>query len=639
MHPAPRASAPSARTARLAVPGVSATIAAVALALTLAPRGAAQQFTYDSLALPAQSVWTDGVELADVDGDHDVDILFANGSVYGGTGTQGAQPQHLFLNDGNGTFTAAHAQLNVADFNAKMVVADDLDGDGDLDLAYASGSTGSPPRVLLNDGTGVFADVTATNVPVLALKSFAIATGDVDGDGDLDLAVGDGGSFGGTAAQARLLLNDGHAVFTDVTAAQMPADLFKCQDITLLDHDLDGDIDLAISGKAGARLYLNDGSGTFTVSLATLSGIGTASTYEVDWGDLDGDDDFDAAVQSIAALNEGWARNDGLAPAAKTTFPFPNGDDDNEMVCVDLDDDGDLDVVVGSLAGREKAYRNTGAVFANVAVFQPIADSTLDLGFADLDGDGDYDAVTGQGESGNFTNRVYDNAGPADSRAPVLVKSYVPATPGAVETVVEVQLADAISDDGHIHCTVDFSYSLLPSGSGSGSATPMGSGLFRLAVPTPPGTTHVLVQATATDSAGNAAALSPLVVEGDGDPWTDLGSALAGAGGDPLLVGTGTLIVGDPMTLSLTHAAPNAAAVLMLATTRTQAPFKGGVVLATPALYALPLTTDGLGEIVIPFGAWPAGGSGLSLYFQDLIADAAAVQGVAFSNALRADIP
>src|SRR5262245_48907326 len=99
----------------------------LSLAGALAGAAAAQQFVYDAAALPAQSVWTDGVALADVDLDGDVDILFANGSSYGGTGTQGAQPQHLFENDGLGVFAAAHSDLNVANFNAKMVIAEDFD--------------------------------------------------------------------------------------------------------------------------------------------------------------------------------------------------------------------------------------------------------------------------------------------------------------------------------------------------------------------------------------------------------------------------------------------------------------------------------------------------------------------------------
>src|SRR5262245_7361390 len=99
----------------------------------------AQTLVVNATALPANNVWTDGVAIADVDKDGDNDILFANGSAYGGTGATGAQPQHLFLNDGTGTFSDASVKLAVANFNAKMVIAKDFDNDGLLDLVYSSG--------------------------------------------------------------------------------------------------------------------------------------------------------------------------------------------------------------------------------------------------------------------------------------------------------------------------------------------------------------------------------------------------------------------------------------------------------------------------------------------------------------------
>ncbi len=612
----------------------------------LAPIAASQlQFSYNSAALPAQAVWTDGVEIADIDGDGDNDILFANGSAYGGTGAAGAQPQHLFLNNGAGSFTAAHGQLNVANFNAKLVVADDLDGDGDLDLVYASGSTGSPARMLRNNGAGVFTDVTATNMPNVALRSFSIATGDVDNDGDLDLAVSDGGTFGGIAAQARLYRNNGAGVFTDVTGAQMPVDLYNCQDITFLDYDMDGDVDMALSGKGAAakrgRLYLNDGAGNFSIDNA-MNELGTGNTYETDYADFDGDGDFDSAVQSISGTSEGWGRNDGVGVLQpETTFPAPNGNDDNEMVCMDYNNNGLLDVFVASLATTEKAYRLfPGAVFSNVnSIIQAQSDSSLDMGFGDLDGDGDYDMVTAQGESGNFTNKVYFNAGPADTLAPTLMQSYVPGAISNPTTIVKAQIADAIADDGHIGCTMSFTYTLLPSGGGSANATHMGNGLFRMAIPTPPGTTQVTLNCSATDGVGNTGNYGPIVIGGAGSPWTDLGSALAGVSGNPSLVGTGPLTTGSAGTLSLTNGAPSALSILFISLSSTPAPFKCGTLVPVPILTQLSLFTNGAGAIPLGWAAWPAGLSGASLYFQYGIADGAAVCGVALSNALRANVP
>ena len=60
-------------------------------------------------------------------------------------------------------------------------------------------------------------NVTATNMPVDGDPTTSLALGDVDGDGDLDLVIGNYGR------QNRLYLNDGKGRFTDGTASRIPA--------------------------------------------------------------------------------------------------------------------------------------------------------------------------------------------------------------------------------------------------------------------------------------------------------------------------------------------------------------------------------------------------------------------------------
>ncbi len=81
----------------------------------------------------------------------------------------------------------------------RSVAIGDLDGDLDLDLAVANG-TSDDVSVLLGAGDGTFAaDVTygAGN------GAYSVAIGDLDGDGDLDLAVANGYSD-----DVSVLLND-----------------------------------------------------------------------------------------------------------------------------------------------------------------------------------------------------------------------------------------------------------------------------------------------------------------------------------------------------------------------------------------------------------------------------------------------
>src|SRR5262249_39069862 len=154
------------------------------------------------------------------------------------------QPARLYRNDGNGDFTdvtAASLPSSAASSSAAALV--DVDGDGDLDLLLA----GQPNRLLLNNGAGVFTDVTATNLPSFSgtNSTSSIAFADVDGDADQDLCVG---SIGVLGPPVRLFRNNGAGVFTDVTAASLPAITgIGSTAVAFADVDRDGAPDLLVA--------------------------------------------------------------------------------------------------------------------------------------------------------------------------------------------------------------------------------------------------------------------------------------------------------------------------------------------------------------------------------------------------------
>ena len=83
-------------------------------------------------------------------------------------------------------------------------LAEDFDKDDDLDLFFCVDNSAQPPRLLMNDGNGVFSDETLLRLPPLtSLRSFGLAAGDVDNDEDLDVVILDGGTFGGQQVQHR----------------------------------------------------------------------------------------------------------------------------------------------------------------------------------------------------------------------------------------------------------------------------------------------------------------------------------------------------------------------------------------------------------------------------------------------------
>ena len=114
------------------------------------------------------------------------------------------------------------------------------------------------------------------------------------------------------------------------------------------------------------------------------------------------------------------------------------------------------------------------------------------------------------------------------------------------------------------------------------------------------------------------------------------GFGLAGVSGVPSLVGTGSMVVGSTNTFNLTNAKASALAVLFVSFQSTPVPFKGGTLAAFPNSLDVTLSTDGSGarELVAP--SWPVGiPSGLSMYMQYAVADAAGPVGVSLSNAIE----
>ncbi|MCB9898891.1 MAG: hypothetical protein H6825_12880 [Planctomycetes bacterium] len=121
--------------------------------------------------------------------------------------------------------------------------------------------------------------------------------------------------------------------------------------------------------------------------------------------------------------------------------------------------------------------------------------------------------------------------------------------------------------------------------------------------------------------------------------WTDLGSALAGVSGDPLLVGLGTLASGSSNALDLSHTAPSATAALFIALASTPLPFKGGTLLPSPFLPPTYASTLPDGTLPLPFVMTPGVPAGTEIWVQWAIQDTAAIYGVSLSNAIMGVTP
>ena len=120
--------------------------------------------------------------------------------------------------------------------------------------------------------------------------------------------------------------------------------------------------------------------------------------------------------------------------------------------------------------------------------------------------------------------------------------------------------------------------------------------------------------------------------------WTDEGFALAGVSGDPLLEGSGSMVPTTRQFLTLSNAAPSAASYILASGSSSPTPFKGGTLVPGPSMINVLVFTSAAGGWNLNFRA-PQAPSGFETWIQVAIVDAAAVNGVALSNAVKGTTP
>ncbi len=190
--------------------------------------------------------------LGDVDGDNDLDLLI--------TGVNGTRQTSLFINDGDpdsdGWDGFTDSGESITDTDSSDAALEDIDGDSDLDIIIAGDSmSGRTAEIWLNNGSGSFSKDNESSLEIVSIVD--IASGDPDGDGDIDLVIS--GYESDAQYYTRFYRNDGTGNFTE---EDMGFTHIGSGEGRFFDADGDGDLDFINTGEDNTgtgyvELYLN----------------------------------------------------------------------------------------------------------------------------------------------------------------------------------------------------------------------------------------------------------------------------------------------------------------------------------------------------------------------------------------------
>ncbi len=228
------------------------------------------------------------VLLRDLNGDGRIDVAFAqeqDGTTYRVNST-------VFWGLEGGGWNAT-PDLELGTNGATGVAAADMDGDGDLDLAFScyrdASSTTTSSMAFLQSATGFCGTAPSYLLPTKGAS--AVAAGDANKDGITDLAFANSGSGGLAEIDSYVYLGKAGGGFETSPLALRTS---GAEDVELADLDGDGDLDLVFANqrnnlasyRVDSYVFLNGGTGDFPASPSVR--FPTTGAVAVAVADLDG---------------------------------------------------------------------------------------------------------------------------------------------------------------------------------------------------------------------------------------------------------------------------------------------------------------------------------------------------------------
>ena len=332
---------------------------------------------FSSLTIFSPSIKSDSVFAADLDGDGDMDLVYAEKAVW--------------YENANGDGTVWNRRIiSISTSLGNSVYASDIDGDGDIDLMSASFSD---DKIAWYENTTGDGSAWTEHVISATADGFSVRAADVDGDGDTDVvsALYDADEI----VWYENIAGDGSAWTKQIISTTADG----AYSVYTTDVDGDGDIDIMSASSRDDKIawYENtagDGS-AWTERIISTSADSAISVYAAD---VDGDGDIDIMSASDRDDKIAWYENTAGNGSAWTEHIISTSANGAKSVyAADVDGDGDIDIMSASFYDDKIAwYENTagdGSAWTE-QIISSSADSAISVYAADVDGDGDIDIIS-----------------------------------------------------------------------------------------------------------------------------------------------------------------------------------------------------------------------------------------------------
>lgn len=239
------------------------------------------------------------VVLADLDNDGDNDVVLSGS-------TTPAYPflglAQIYLNNGNGYFTL-DANSNLPQIIAQELLVFDANNDGDKDIIISGyGSNNYFTEIYDNNGSGIF--TTSTSTFTVGGDMVLI---DANNDNFEDLIITGYSTTNSSTQHSALFLNNGAGVFSEVTGNNFPTTDNNAS-MAVADFNGDNNLDMFIlsagSGSANVgSMFINDGNGIFTEN--TNAGLVGLKNPAVATADINNNQENEIFVMGLFSFSIG----------------------------------------------------------------------------------------------------------------------------------------------------------------------------------------------------------------------------------------------------------------------------------------------------------------------------------------------